>query len=235
MAMVSIACSPHVPVRQSSPQPVYPIYQEKTITSNLFSDSAAQLSEADVATLLDGEIDYASDIRIAVFYYAIRSRNFGKWGYNYASSSAPELQEDYISRIRKEMTATGQVSRVSLIPSLLISSDANITQLREAAARMQCDMVFIIKAESDIYRDSKLFKKDEIKAYATCEALLMDTRTTVVPFSDIISTEAVFTRAEDDSDLAETQKKAEQAAISEAIEKAARASAVFINEVKQAD
>lgn len=227
-SLLLYSCTTYVPV--SNTPAASPVSQDDkaTITASLFEDVNRQLSEEDVAALLEGKIRYANEIRIAVFYYTIESMNFGKMGYGYAKPSPPDIQEDYISLIRGIMAQSPRVSRVVLIPSLLAANSAGISQIRESAARMQCDMVLIIKAESDLYRDVKLFKKDEVKAYATCEALLLDTRTTVVPFTDVITTNATLTRSEDDAALGETQKKAEKEAIRKAITGVAEAARTFI-------
>lgn len=223
------SCTTYVPVSNTPPTPVHQGGEDKVITTSLFEDTSRQLSEEDVATLLDGQIAYAESIRIAVFYYTIESHNFGKMGYGYAKPSPPDLQEDYLSQIRSILGRNTRVSRVTLIPSLLSGNNSTITQIRESAARMQCDMILIIKAESDLYRDVKLFRKDEVRAYATCEALLMDTRTTVVPFTEVISTDATLTRSDDDAALGETQKKAEKEAIRKAIAKVSESARDFIN------
>ncbi|MGB3180037.1 MAG: hypothetical protein WBB45_01520 [Cyclobacteriaceae bacterium] len=226
------SCTTYVPVSNTPTAARVGQDDKETITSSLFEDVNRQLSEEDVAALLDGQIRYADEIRIAVFYYTIESMNFGKMGYGYTKPSPPDLQEDYISLIKNVMAKSPRVSRVVLIPSLLAANSSGISQIRESAARMQCDMVLIIKAESDLYRDVKLFKKDEVKAYATCEALLLDTRTTVVPFTDVITTNATLTRSEDDATLGETQKKAEKEAIRKAIIGVAQTASAFIGDLE---
>ena len=96
----------------------------------------------------------------------------------------------------------------------MIGNNPNIFTLRESAVRLQADLFLVFSINSDIYYRYKAFKKDEAKAYATAEALLMDVRTGIIPYSEIVTHEKQVTK-DNTLDLTnqDTQKRAENGAI----------------------
>ena len=71
----------------------------------------------------------------------------------------------------------------------------------------------LFSINSDIYHKYKVFKKDEVKAYATCESLLMDIRTGIIPHSEVVTRDFLTQKTEKDLDNNELRKRAEQTAI----------------------
>ncbi len=75
-----------------------------------------------------------------------------------------------------------------------------------------------------------MFKKDEAKAFATCETILMDIRTGVIPHSNIITQEN-FVRKEDiDLTVDETRKRAETGAVISTLALAGKDLVEFLNQ-----
>lgn len=68
-------------------------------------------------------------------------------------------------------------------------------------------------SNSDIYHRYKVFKKDEAKAYATCESLLMDIRTGIIPHSEVVTKDFLTPKTDKDLVNTELKRRAEQAAI----------------------
>ena len=80
----------------------------------------------------------------------------------------------------------------------MVGGNASITQLREAAVRLQADMLLIFSLKSDIYSKYRAFAKDEAKAFATNETLLMDIRTGVIPFSNVVTRDTLIKKGTED-------------------------------------
>ena len=57
-----------------------------------------------------------------------------------------------------------------------------------------------------------MFKKNEVKAFATCESLLMDIRTGVIPFSDVLTHDVLKKKEDEDFNNDELRKRAIQEA-----------------------
>jgi hypothetical protein len=58
-----------------------------------------------------------------------------------------------------------------------------------------------------------VFQRNEAKAFATCETILMDTRTGVIPLFSIVTKEKLVTKDQQSLTDGETRKKAEREAI----------------------
>jgi hypothetical protein len=52
---------------------------------------------------------------------------------------------------------------------------------------MQADLLLVFRVSSDTYTQYRAFAKDKVKAYSTCEMVLLDIRTGLVPFTRVIS------------------------------------------------
>jgi hypothetical protein len=66
---------------------------------------------------------------------------------------------------------------------------ASIPVLREAAVRMQADLLVVFRITSDVYYKYVVFAKNKVKVYSTSEAVLLDVRTGLVPFTRIVTRE----------------------------------------------
>ena len=100
-----------------------------------------------------------------------------------------------------------------LMPKLLIGASPNIFTLREAAVRLQADVLFIFSINSDIYYNYKVFKKNEVKAFASCESLLMDIRTGIIPYAEIVSRDTLVQKINEDLNDSIFRKRAESDAV----------------------
>ena len=95
----------------------------------------------------------------------------------------------------------------------MISSAPNITSMRETAVRLQADLLLVFSVTSDLYYKYRVFSKDEAKAFATTECMLMDIRTALVPFSTIITRDHFAKKTDADANLEELRKRTERMAI----------------------
>jgi hypothetical protein len=110
-------------------------------------------------------------------------------------------------------------------------SRVSIPVLREAAVRMQADLLLVFRVASDTYSQYRTFAKDKVKAYSTCELVLLDVRTGLVPFTRVVSRERLESKQPADLDLTEAMRRAEQASATEALKAAAEDLVTFIKSV----
>lgn len=68
-------------------------------------------------------------------------------------------------------------------------SKVSVPLLREAAVRMQADLLLAYRVGSDTYSQYRTVARDKVKAYSTCELVLLDVRTGLVPFTRVVSRE----------------------------------------------
>lgn len=181
------------------------------ITESLFNDKDRTLSESDIQKLLEGRLKLPDTLRLAVFKMGMNNRFYSKFYYQ-ADENSVKAQQSYIDTLVSGLKNNVRVESVHPIPSLMLSANPTITQLRETSVRLLSDLLIVYSTTSDIYYKFKAFKKDETKAFATTEVFLMDIRTGLVPFSTVV-TKDYYTKVIKDESEDETRKRAEKEAV----------------------
>ena len=173
------------------------------IKQSLFDSKDRTISEENIQKLLAGKLDLPDTVRIALYQYSKAPRN--RYYYGYATD------EDFLKA--QQISKSKRVRKIVLIPNLMISSTPNITNMRETAVRLQADLLLVFAITSDLYYKYRAFSKDEAKAYATTECMLMDIRTALVPFSTIVTRDYYSKKSNNDENLEELRKRTERMAI----------------------
>lgn len=182
------------------------------IEYSLFESKDQTISEENIQRILNGEIKIPDTVRIAVFKYASASTN-KYYSYYWNDEEYLKTQQSYIDTLISQLKNSTRIKKIITVPSLMTGDQPNMIQLRETAVRLQADLLLVFTINSDIYYKYKTFQKNEAKAYATIETLLMDTRTGVVPHTSIVTQEMHIQKAEEDWTNEETRKRAENGAI----------------------
>ncbi len=184
--------------------------EPEIITQSLFENKESTISEEAIQRLLDGKIKLPDTVRVAVLNLNSTSSNYNRYYWN--NENELKTQREYFELLKSKLESTGKTKRVFLLPKLMTKSNATITQLRESAVRMQADLLLIFHIQSDLYYKYKMFKKNEVKGFATCESLLMDIRTGVIPFSDVTTHDILLKKEDEDFNNEELRKRAIQEA-----------------------
>lgn len=205
--------------------------QSDPITSSLFNATDRTISEEDIRRLLDGRIRIPDSARVAVYNLGNSlNKYYSGYGYN---EEYLKLRQQYIDTLTTMLQRSDRIVKTMLMPSILTPRDPTLTNLRESAVRLQADILLIFHITSDIYYNYKLFKKDEAKAFATIETVLLDIRTGVVPHSNIITREKLIVKDRADMDVRETQKRAEQEAVLMALNESGRVVVEYLRSISQ--
>lgn len=191
----------------------YAADQEAPVTS-LFPSDQAVLSDEAVARILSSHVELPSKARLAVIRFPEGGR------YYWRDEEFLRLQQSQIDALTQALSGTERVASVTPLPSLMIPSRISIPTLRESALRMQADLLVIFRIGNDTYSQSRVFAKDKAKAYSTCEVVLVDTRSGLVPFTRVVSREHQEAKESGDLDLSETLRRAERIASTEALKAA---------------
>jgi hypothetical protein len=96
---------------------------------------------------------------------------------------------------------------------------------------MQADLLVVYRIGTDTYSQDRIFSKDKAKAYGTCEMVLLDVRTGLVPFTKVVSRESLELKQNTDLDIYETMRRAEQTAAAAALKAAAEDLVTFVKGV----
>lgn len=191
--LCQLACTPpsHFPREQGGP----------VLTESLFDYKERTLSEEDIRRILDGHIEVRDTLRLAVFNFGgAMSRHNNMWGsaWRWHDEESMKSQQRLMDTLTYALTRSPRVQEVVLLPMMVTGAKPNIHQLRESAVRVQADMLLIFSLHSDIFQKYRAFKKDEAKAFATGEVVLMDIRTGVIPHTSVVTRSAHTKKVKED-------------------------------------
>ena len=217
----------------SMPQGATPIaatqeYAEREpIGGSLFPSDQAVLSDEAVQRILSSKLELPAKAKLALMRFpeAAGSR------YYWREEDSSKTQEAQVETLSKALLASDMIAEVTPLPSLMTPTRLSLPILREAAVRMQADLLLVYRVGSDTYSRYRLFAKDKVKAYSTCELVLLDVRTGLVPFTRVVSRECVELKLPADLDLSETVRRAEQASSADALRAAADDLVGFVKSV----
>jgi hypothetical protein len=182
------------------------------IRQSLFDSKDRTISEDNIQKLLNGKLVLPDTVRIALYQYSKSPRNRYYTGYS-SDEDFLKAQQSFVDTLIHHLSQSHRVSKIVLIPSLMISSTPNITSMRETAVRLQADLLLVFSITSDLYYKYRVFSKDEAKAYATTECMVMDIRTALVPFSTIVTKDFYSKKINADANLEELRRRTERMAI----------------------
>ncbi len=180
-------------------------------TESLFTSDEAILSAADIEKILA----YRHTVR-PLNRIGIVTLGHAFW-YGYSEElarSGTDIQQKLVGRLR----SSPKVYDASYLPVLLIPRKRTVGHFREAAARYQADMLLIYQASCRTYDKYRFFSPDEAKSYCNVEAVLLDTRTGIVPFTVTASRDFHAKENKEDTNFRETMARAELAALADALD-----------------
>jgi hypothetical protein len=218
---------------QSAPRAATPLMAtseyaaREPIATSLFPSDQAILSDEAVQRILSSKLELPPNAKLAVMKFPDRE------GVRYYWRDADYLnvQQAQMDSLSRALVTSGLIAEATPLPSLMTPSRVAIPALREAAVRMQADLLLVFRVGNDTYSQSRVFAKDKAKAYSTCELVLLDVRTGLVPFTRVTTREHLELKQPDDLDLSETMRRAEQASAAEALKAAAEALVDFVKSV----
>jgi len=156
-----------------------PEYQRRPVvmTSPFKSDAKVVSNEA-IKRALDGRIQLPKRCGIAV----VQIQNA------YFVQRAGRKTE-YLHALTSALKESPRVLGATQIPDLLLPHGASVPRLREAAARLQCELVLVCRINSRTRYAHRVLRKDSAKVYSSAEVLLLHTRTGVVPLTAVVDEE----------------------------------------------
>ena len=193
------------------------------ITRSLFPSDQAVLNNEAIEKILSSKISLPPDGRIAVLDFGQR----GAW--HWWSTDLARLGTEAVRRLLDRLRSCDHVADASVLPSLLMPERRTVPYLREAAARYQADLLLVYRTASHTYRKDRFLAPDQVRAYCLVEAVLLDTRTGIVPFTTVATQRYTAEKSKKDFDTYETERKAELQALRDALENVGRDVAAFLD------
>jgi hypothetical protein len=196
------------------------------ITQSLFSDKNSTISEENIQKILDGNFKLPQQLRVAVVKVESTSSNRR---YYWNDEQYLKTQQSYLDLFANKLKQSPKVISVLTIPDLLLSRPQTFTNIREAAVRLQADIVVVYSITTDVYSKYKLFTKPDIKAFATTQLIMLDVRTGLVPFSTIVTKDQLSKKLDNELDNNEATNRIQKEAVLMTIEEIGKMLTNFIN------
>lgn len=193
----------------------------EAITTSLFPSDQAVMTDEAVGRILSSKLELPARAKVALmrFPHGEGSRYYRRTYWR--DEEYLKLQQLEVDTLTQALQASDQIAEVRPLPSLMTPTRVSIPVLREAAVRMQADLLLVFRVGSDTYSQYRAFAKDKVKAYSTCELVLLDVRTGLVPFTRVMSRDQLELKQPSDLDLSETMRRAEQISAAETLRLAA--------------
>src|ERR1017187_2189811 len=187
------------------------------LQESLFKGDQAVLSNEDIERILTANITLADRHRLAVLGLS----SGGTWYQDVA-----DLESRNSERFLQALGSAPQITKVRLLPDLLVPEKRTVPYLREAAARFQADLLLVYSTRVQTFQRDRLIGSDEVKAECMVESVLLDVRTGIV-LHTARSAEAISAR-KSPGDLNFSQTVAETEAMGKALLKLADAVLTFV-------
>jgi len=220
-------CESMRPQRTSMSTPEYAA--REPIGTSLFTSDQAVLSDDAVNKILSSKLELPAKAKIALMKFPDVQGSYGR--YYFQNEEYLKLQEAQVNALSEALLASDHIMEVIPLPSLMIPRQLSIPTLREAAVRMQADSLLVYRIAGNAYTQYRVFAKDKAKAYSTCELVLLDIRTGLVPFARVVTRERLELKQPADLDLTETTRRAEEGATTDALKAAADELVSFVKSV----
>lgn len=206
-AAVAAGCAP----------PAAPVVQMAAPAPDPFAlvGSADALTEVEVRRLLGAAVEVRAGGRFAVLQVPGPSAPYASW--RAGDEADVRAREATVETLRRRLR-DGGAAEVEVLPALLVPAEASVPALREMAVRLQVDALLVFRTSGDLYERFRLFQSDEYKAYATCEALLLDVRTGAIPFTTVVTTDVQTERGDGDFTEADAARRAVEEATLQAVD-----------------
>ncbi len=192
--------------------PVNSYKESAALFTSLLKSSQSSLSEKDVTKILSSRVVLPKKGHLAIMIFPGPEHTAAyNYGDNYKSSEAYlKTQRSYIDRLTRKLEKSDRIVAVTLLPDLLAPNDAGIPVLREAAVRLQADLLLAFRINSDLYNQSDINRS---KAFSTIEAVLMDIRTGLIPYTTVVTRDNEQKLSLDDTDMKDVRIRAEVEAV----------------------
>src|SRR6185437_12446253 len=175
---------------------------------SLFKGDQAVLSDQDIARILGTHINLSERHHLAILNLGPQS-----WW----SDELAEVEARNSSDLLAAFKASLQFTEVRFLPTLLVPEKRTVPYLREAAARIQADLLFVYNTRIETFRRDRLFKSDEVHAQCIAEGVLLDVRTGIVVHTGRSTQNISMQKTASDLNFNETVARAESQARGKAV------------------
>jgi len=171
---------------------------------SLFPSDIAVLNDSAIKRILNYHLTLPHAGRLAVVQLG-EQRN--AWWRD--SEDFSRLNQELTDSLLVALRRSPRIERAAVLPSLMVPRQRTIPYLREAAARYQADLLLGYRTNCSLFRRSRFLQKPQYRATCSVEAVLLDTRSGIVPFTLVTTHSEVFEKQKHDFETREAIVKAQ--------------------------
>lgn len=220
--LVSCSCAKKMAAPLPPPPPPETILGEAdndSLQQSLFRGDQAVLSDQDIARILGTQLRLTDRHRLAI----LSLNPTYSW-----SEDLAELENKNSDSLLQVLKASPQLTEVQFLPSMLVPEKRTVPYLREAAARVQADLLFVYAARIQSFRRDRFMKPDEVHAQCVAESVLLDVRTGIVVHTAHATENIAMKRTPSDANFDETVARAQSEARGKAVLVLANSLSVYL-------
>jgi len=209
MLLILLGCNSQSPRTQPSPAPERQWVPMAALAFSsrdyLFADSplgpdlglsSGQVPDSLISSLLAHRFTLPPRVSVAILHLpGAQARR--SW---YPTPGALDLTQTVAESTVAGVSRAARVSHAAVLPALLVGDQPTVASLREAAARLQADVLLVYRPSCRLYDRQPFIGSKQYRGVCTLEAVVLDTRVGVVPFSTVVTREAVTQHQHDDFD-----------------------------------
>jgi len=169
--LTTFGCAKKAAAPPPPPPPETILGEDNENVQSLFKGDQAVLSDQDIARILGTQVNLADRHRLAILSLS---------PINLWSEDLAEVETKNFNNLLQALRSSPQLTDVRFLPSLLVPEKRTVPYLREAAARIQADLLFVYTARIQSFRRDRFLKSDEVHAQCVAESVLLDVRTGIV-------------------------------------------------------
>lgn len=208
-AVLACSCAKKMAAPPPPPPPETILGSESNATQDsLFKGDQAVLSDQDISKILNTRLSLADRHRMAILSLASNT-----WW----SEDLADMEAKNFDAMVQTLKSDPQLTDVRLLPTLLVPEKRTVPYLREAAARVQADLLFVYTTRIQTFNRSRFLKPNEVHAQCVAESVLLDVRTGIVADTARATENISLTKAASDLNFNETIARAESDARGKAL------------------
>ncbi len=180
------------------------------------------LSETAVQKILSSKISFPKQVSLAIVRLSETDD-----GLDFQT-----IDQDLSEKFYNKTNWGPRVQSIIPVPQVMLASPVTLIGLRQAAALLQADALLIIKPVS--YGDWKFkwLEANKAKGITSLEILLLDTRTSVVPFTSLVTETAEISKDSSEYTNDELTSRAKKASEVKALLQVAPAVQKFFSKIR---
>ena len=190
---------------------------------------AGDAPDTSIENLLDRRLSLPSRIVVGILHLPGPSARIS-W---YASGDLSDQTQAVADSAVAVLVRAPRVERATTLPVMVVGEHYTIASLREAAARLQAHVLLVYRPSCKFYQRDPFIGAPQYRAVCTSEAVALDTRSGLLPFSTVVTREYVTQKQRGDFDESATWRRAQLQAVVFAVLEVGTRLGTFLSGVPQ--